>query len=181
MIEACSEFMLPIVENIVGSDPLPGARDAGHVRLSALGDDAVVLGAVALARSHVGRSPFKRQFVVRPKYPVVAQASQGEVTINDKTYARDIFITADGQVKKRPIDKVVERFGMHTPSARRNWKSLQGGPEVVFRRLGRSGQLNPDRRGPAILVPSLHRPGKLPTAEAILAQVESPQGRASCT
>ena len=41
VIEACSDFMMPIVENIVGSDRLPGARDGGRVLLSALGDDAV--------------------------------------------------------------------------------------------------------------------------------------------
>jgi len=61
LIEACSEYMMPILENIVGTDRLPGARDGGHVLLSALGDDAVVLGAVALARRSVGRSPFKRK------------------------------------------------------------------------------------------------------------------------
>jgi glucokinase len=61
LIEACSDFMMPILENIVGSDRLPGARDGGRVLLSALGDDAVVLGAVALARAHVGRSPFKNR------------------------------------------------------------------------------------------------------------------------
>ncbi len=63
LIEACSQFMMPIIENIVGSDRLPGACDGGHVLLSALGDDAVVLGAVALARKQVGRSPFKKQHI----------------------------------------------------------------------------------------------------------------------
>jgi glucokinase len=61
LIEACSNYMMPIIQNIVGADRLPGARDGGHVLLSELGDDAVVLGAVALARRSVGRSPFKRQ------------------------------------------------------------------------------------------------------------------------
>ena len=61
VIEACSDFVLPIVENIVGSDQLPGARPGGRVLASALGDDAVSLGAVALARMSIGRSPFKRR------------------------------------------------------------------------------------------------------------------------
>ena len=74
VIEACSDFMMPIVENIVGRDRLPGARDGGQVLLSALGDDAVVLGAVALARKLVGRSPFKS---VRrgARYPEIVRAA----------------------------------------------------------------------------------------------------------
>jgi len=61
VIKACSEFLLPIVQGVVGSDQLSGARPGGEVVLSALGDDAVVLGAVALARKHAGRSPFKKR------------------------------------------------------------------------------------------------------------------------
>jgi glucokinase len=59
LIEACSAFMLPVIQHVVDADRLPGACDGGHVVLSALGDDAVSLGAVALARELVGRSPFK--------------------------------------------------------------------------------------------------------------------------
>ena len=74
VIEACSDFIMPIVENIVGLDPLPGAREGGRVLLSALGDDAVVLGAVAAARKRVRRSPFKKRFFVKPKYPEISRA-----------------------------------------------------------------------------------------------------------
>ncbi len=59
VIVACSKFVMPIVEEIVAADRLPGAGDGGNVVLCALGDDAVVLGAIALARTHVGRNPFK--------------------------------------------------------------------------------------------------------------------------
>ncbi|MCK5270570.1 MAG: ROK family protein, partial [Sedimentisphaerales bacterium] len=59
VMEACSDFILPIVEKIVASDKLTGAREGGKILLSMLGDDAVVLGAVALARRKVGRNPFK--------------------------------------------------------------------------------------------------------------------------
>ncbi len=59
VIEACGAFVLPIVQRIVASDALPGARKGGAVVESQLGDDAVVLGAVAIARELVGRSPFE--------------------------------------------------------------------------------------------------------------------------
>ena len=99
LIEACSDYMMPIVENIVGSDRLPGARDGGHVLLSALGDDAVVLGAVALARKRVGRSPFKRRYRVGPTYPEIVRFSFGEIVVGEKAYDRDIYITVSGKVK----------------------------------------------------------------------------------
>lgn len=58
VLEACHEFMLPIIQETVAQDPLRGARAGAKVVLSKLGDDAVVLGAVAQARMAVGRSPF---------------------------------------------------------------------------------------------------------------------------
>ncbi len=64
VIEACGDFVVPIVRRIVEADRLPGARESGHVVVSALGDDAVVLGAVALARATAGRNPFGKQACV---------------------------------------------------------------------------------------------------------------------
>lgn len=51
VMEACGDFILPIVQEIIASDHLPGAKPGGHVALSSLADNAVVLGAVALAQS----------------------------------------------------------------------------------------------------------------------------------
>ncbi len=61
VIEACGDFVVPIIRRIVDADRLPGAREGGHVVVSELGDDAVVLGAVALARGAAGRSPFGKR------------------------------------------------------------------------------------------------------------------------
>ena len=90
VVEACSDFMVPIVHKIVTSDKLPGARESRGVLLSALGDDAVVLGALALARTHAGRDPFDKRFGVAPKYPRIERARFGEVTIGRDTYDRDV-------------------------------------------------------------------------------------------
>ena len=98
VIEACSDFIMPIVENLIGLDPLPGAREGGRVLLSALGDDAVVLGAVAAARKLVGRSPFKKRFFVKPKYPEISRIGFGEITVGKKTYSRDVYISVGGKV-----------------------------------------------------------------------------------
>ena len=57
VIEACGDFVLPIVQKIVASDALPGARRGGEIVESKLGDDAVALGAVAIAQELIGESP----------------------------------------------------------------------------------------------------------------------------
>ena len=50
VIEACGEFILPIVKRRLAADPLFRRVGPCRVTRSRLGDDAVVLGAVALAR-----------------------------------------------------------------------------------------------------------------------------------
>jgi glucokinase len=142
VIEACSDFILPIVENIVGSDRLPGARDGGRVLLSALGDDAVVLGAVALARKISGRSPFKKRYYSAPKYPKIDKAVSGEITVGKKTYRRDIFISVQGTVKKRDKNLAKEIYGnAHTLGPKELEKVCRGGPQVLFVGTGMEGRM----------------------------------------
>jgi len=142
VIEACSDFIMPIVENVVGRDPLPGAREGGRVLLSALGDDAVVLGAVAAARKLVGRSPFKRRFLVKPSYPEITRYHFGEITVGDETFARDVWITVGGKVKKRDEDLAKEHYGSsHAVGPKELEKVCRGGPEVLFIGSGKQGKL----------------------------------------
>ena len=142
VIEACSHFILPIVEGIITDDQLPGARDGGHVLLSALGDDAVVLGAVALARIQVGRNPFHKQHAVQPKYPAVAWKRFGEITVGKDTYARDVYLLVDGRVKKRKKGLAKESYGdSHTVGSQEMEKVCKGGPEIVFVGTGESNHL----------------------------------------
>ena len=53
VIEACGDFALPIVRRIVAADAMAAGDRKERVVESRLGDDAVVLGAVALARESV--------------------------------------------------------------------------------------------------------------------------------
>src|SRR5208283_660435 len=128
-----SAFMMPILENIVGSDRLPGARDGGHVLLSALGDDAVVLGAVALARKQVGRSPFKKRYRVEPTYPEIVRFSFGEIVVGKKAYDQDIYIPVSGKVKLREKGLAKhEGENVHSIGAKELEEVCKGGPEVLF-------------------------------------------------
>ena len=142
VIEACSDFIMPIVENIVGMDPLPGVREGGRVLLSALGDDAVALGAVAAARKLVGRSPFKKRFAVKPVYPEITRVGPGEIAVDGDTYDRDVVISVVGKVKKRDEDQAKELYGSaHTVGPKELEKVCRGGPEVLFIGAGKSGKM----------------------------------------
>ncbi len=142
VIEACSDFIMPIVENIVGLDPLPGACEGGRVLLSALGDDAVILGAVAAARKLVGRSPFKKRFFVKPKYPEITRIGFGEITVGKQTYSRDIYISVGGKVKKRDEHIAKELYGSaHVVGSKELKKVCKGGPEVLLIGAGKASQV----------------------------------------
>lgn len=168
VIEACSDYIVPIIENIVGQDPLAGARDGGKILLSALGDDAVALGAVAAARHLVGRNPFKKRFRVQPQYPEITRYAFGEITIGRKTYDQDIFIPVNGKVKKRKQSGEGDGEGSaHVIGPKELEKVCRGGPGVLFIGAGESGavELTDDAR--RFLA---HRSIKLdiaPTAKAV--------------
>ena len=101
--------------------------------LSALGDDAVVLGAVALARRLVGRSPFKRKHRVEPTYPEIVRFSLGEIVVGKKAYNNDIYIQVSGKVKSRNTD-CARRDGENPQpiGAKELEEVCKGGPEVLF-------------------------------------------------
>jgi glucokinase len=53
VLEACGDFMIPIVEQIVNLHSLPGTKEKNVIVSSVLGDNAVILGAAALVRNMV--------------------------------------------------------------------------------------------------------------------------------
>ncbi len=180
VVEACHDFIMPIVENIVGSDQLAGAREGGRVLLSALGDDAVVLGAVALARRRVGRSPFKKRFAVAPKYPELAEEDNGEISANRKTYARDICVNVNGGVKTRKKEFAKQPDGAsHNVAFREVKKLCKGGPAVVFIGTGKSDQSPLDEEAQRYLSQRSIECQIMPTRDAIAAYNDCKQRKAA--
>jgi glucokinase len=180
VIEACSEFVMPIVENIVGSDRLRGARAGGRVLLSALGDDAVVLGAVALARTLIGRSPFKKEFAVQPTYPQIVRYSFGEITVDQETYSRDVYITVTGKVKKRDKALAKEQDGTpHTVGPKELEKVCAGGPEVLFIGAGKDASLQLTEDAQRYLSQRAIRCEVLPTGKLIEVYNKSKERKAA--
>jgi len=180
VIEACSDFIVPIVENIVGSDQLPGARDGGRVLLSALGDDAVVLGAVALARTLVGRSPFKKRYAVSPRYPTIDGYRFGEITIGRTTYAHDVYLLVDGTVKKRKKDIAREEYHTaHAVGPKELERVCRAGPEVLFVGTGETGAVKLNEEALRYLSQRSIDCKAMPTPEAIEAYNKSGKRKAA--
>ena len=108
VVEACGWFILPIVERVVAADALLAKVSKGKVVASELGDDAVALGAVAMAQQAIGKNPFK----LSPPLllcPLISKVGPGLVTVGGQTYEEDIVIRADCKVKKRR--KIMAKVG----------------------------------------------------------------------
>lgn len=101
VVEACKFFILPVVQKALNSDPFSGARPGGKVVISSLGDDAVVLGAVALAQQEAGRDPFARSRKAQRQYPIIAESAPEVITIGGRAYGQDVYIRVNGKVERR--------------------------------------------------------------------------------
>ncbi len=140
VIEACGDDILPIVQKVVEGDVLKGARPGGRVVRSALGDDAVALGAASLAQELVGRTPLEDILKELPNYPNITYTSFGEVAIGKRVYKMDIFIRGDGRVKKRDKAAVKKQYGTsHKIGPEELDKVCKGNPEVLIIAAGHTG------------------------------------------
>ena len=168
VIEACSDFIMPIVENIVGLDPLPGAARAAACCSRPWATTPWCSGAVAAARKLVGRSPFKKRFFVKPVYPEITRVGFGEITVGEKTYDRDIYISVGGKVKKRDEELAKELYGSaHTIGPKELEKVCRGGPEVLFIGAGKSGKVELTEDARRFLAQRSIQCEILPTAKAV--------------
>ncbi len=131
VIEACGGFILPIIERIVQADPLTGASPGGRVLESTLGDDAVVLGAVAMAQQQLGLNPFARTRRVR--YPKLAW-SDGRLSVSGRSCKGNCLIRADGTAisGEQFDDKIASNLGKGRLGDRSVRQLCLARPHVVF-------------------------------------------------
>ena len=180
VVEACYDFIMPIVRKIVDSDKLPGARESQGVLVSALGDDAVVLGALALARRQARRDPFDKRFAIQPEYPAIGGAEFGKVSVGAEKFDRDVFVPVNGKVKKRKKGLAKDLYGSsHKVGPKELARVCRGGPEVLFIGTGHSGQLELTDDAKPFLSERLIECHALPTPEAVKAYNDSQQRRAA--
>lgn len=113
VMEACHKFMMPVIDAIVSNDQLPSAPGNRRVLVSSLGDNAVVLGAVALIQSmedgFSGRGSLQHIRRAVPKYPTLRMMTENVIHIADTPYAEDFFISSDGVILPRKKPKKTEK------------------------------------------------------------------------
>ncbi len=101
VMEACHQFIMPIIEKVLENDKLPASPSNRRVVLSSLGDDAVALGAVALARMAHHDLPLTHETQIMPVYPILRLDLEGDVCVNDDVFHNDFYILANGKVCSR--------------------------------------------------------------------------------
>ena len=100
VMESCGWFMMPIIQQQMAKDTLLCSPLKREVVFSALGDNAVALGALALVRTKVGRSPFKPEFNILPDYPTLNQSPEGKIEVKKKSFDLPCYVRVDGKGKQ---------------------------------------------------------------------------------
>lgn len=99
LMEACGWFLMPIIKREIEDDHLIASKRKREVVYSTLGDDAVVFGALALARMDVGRSPFLKEYNLLPEYPILMENTSGAILGRKKLWSLPFYIRPDGKEK----------------------------------------------------------------------------------
>ncbi len=149
VIEACGEFLLPLIEREVRDDCMKGSRDTLRLAVSELGDDAVALGAAALVDAkisdlpiyelHAGAeepeaaSPVLTDEPEPVEYPHIDEVAFGSVTVAGETFEHDIHIRADGRVRRRRKKWARKDYGTsHVIGPRELKRALRKGAELLI-------------------------------------------------
>lgn len=141
LVEACRAFILPIVEHAIASDRMANALSGGRVVVSSLGDDAVVLGAVALVQQQTGRDPIRKARLAVIDYPAIALSDSNQLTIGGKAYDGDVYVRVDAKVNRR--DKALRKAGIEGPEtigAAELKIICKGQPSTLIVGTGQNGQ-----------------------------------------
>ncbi|MBN2296074.1 MAG: hypothetical protein JXM70_26825, partial [Pirellulales bacterium] len=111
----------------------------GGILVSSLGDDAVVLGAVALARMAVGDNPFKKQSIVHPTRDEL-KLDSSVVCCGEKNFKRDFYITVNGKCKAQKPSLSESKMGKIELNPGDLLKVCEGGPATLFIGTGLSAK-----------------------------------------
>lgn len=111
VIEACADFMMPRIDATIKAHVAPGNGRPLRLLVSELGDDAVALGAAALASGAVESGHRSHDDNGDDHYPAVAATEFGSVVVDGQVLNRDLVVRADGRVKKRKKDLSREVHG----------------------------------------------------------------------
>lgn len=151
VIEACAEFLMPLIETEIRQDHLLGSTENLQLRVAELGDDAVVLGAAALIHSHLhgdtleGLIPgdIAEESVSEGGAPHIDSVAFGSVIIDGEEFTTDIYIRADGTVRERKKRYARRKYGTaNVLDAAELGKVCKGAPETLVIGNGFDSQLH---------------------------------------
>ena len=129
VMEACGDYMLPRIRKISAADPFFKGIDDCRVERSFLGDDAVILGAVVLLKQVLG----EKISAGADYYPKVRADKSGNVWVSDKLVRKNIYIRADGKMKKLNGSAALAEGGLSSWLGMSVLKQLcKKGPKVLI-------------------------------------------------
>jgi len=128
------------VQKVVAGDAFANSLPGGRIVTATLGDDAVVLGAVALALQARGRDPFAKAKRTLQLFPMLTDLGPGTITVGGETYQEDVYVRVDGKVGRRA--KVCPTGAADTPEqiGRAELKEVcKGKPSILIIGTGHDG------------------------------------------
>lgn len=96
VIEACGDYMILRIRQESDKSPFFKGIDDCHIEKFILGDDAVILGAVALFKQVAGEKISSKARY----YPELSVDDASTIRVNKKTLTKNMYIRADGKEKK---------------------------------------------------------------------------------
>ncbi|MDR0328561.1 MAG: ROK family protein [Planctomycetaceae bacterium] len=139
VMEACQKFMMPIIEGVVINDRLMVVSSKRRLLLSSLGDNAVVLGAVALVRSAGGSNPLQQKTRrAIPHYPTLHLMADNVIHIADRPYMEDFFLLPDGSIQPRTKLPKKDEDGFRLKDLE---TATQGGADLLILMSPKAGEL----------------------------------------
>ncbi len=143
VIEACGDFLMPMIETAIAGDPYFGPRPGGRVVQSALGDDAGVLGAAAVAMVEAGLDPFSDKKPSCDHYPELELTKNNTVKAGKKIFGEDMLVRVNGRVRKRSKDDdAIPLNSARDVSEQDLDRACRGGPEVLILGVDDEAPLN---------------------------------------
>ena len=128
----------------------------------------------------VGRSPFKKRFFVKPRYPTIRRAGLDQIAVGRKTYRRDVYIPVSGKVHKRDKELAKKLHGSaHTIGPKELKDICRGGPEILFVGGGKSTNVELTEDARIFLAQRSIQCEILPTVKAIESYNKSKRRKAA--
>ncbi len=130
LVEACGDFILPRIERALKKDPFFKKLQTPEVVAAKLGDDAVMLGAVAAVRQG---SDLK--LTGAAYYPKLKLLPSGKLMVNGVEIEKPLYVRADGKLKE-PDEFVPPHITYDLVD-----ELTRKGPYVLFIVLGKNKRL----------------------------------------